>query len=441
MVSVLLSPEILSRVFHFCFAGPVALPPKRYDMPWVLMHVCSFWRAIILGNPRIWANLSIDLTRTTKTRSLMDVVQQTISRSASQLLSLKIVTTLNDDNDPSPVPFIDAFVIPNTKRIRALNLTAEVDHLENLLALPPDSFEQLRSLDLTTTHYLPESDPLWTAPSFTFRYARRLSRVTVTSRYDLLDFQMLKIPWAGLTELHCVTTFVPPVGCHVMLRSCRNLVHCTLGIARLDEDSIPTLTTIIPTILPSLQSFNVEFAPSKHYHHFFRPLVFSNLKHLGVTCDKSLPWNIQAFQALHSKSAFSLRTLKLGFRTEPRDLESILQSHPTLVELDATNTGPVADSILDGIATGRLLPSLTTISCLTPALGRFIDMLEARNPQAPILIAPGTNKTSGPGASNIRSATVVSDGREEEHKFRLNALARMGVNVQIIPYATEGRRE
>jgi hypothetical protein len=229
--------------------------------------------------------------------------------------------------------------------------------------------------------------PFTHEPLDVFRSAPRLRRVLFSTDLCSVDPQVLGLPWGQLTGLHFIATYIPPLAMHAILRESASLLECSFSIIQLDDALAAELNRLPECVLPVLRSLMVEFSPETvDYAPFLRPLVLPaltdlELRPLEVGFLPQCPWSQRAYAGLLARSRFTLRRLAiLNYMISPAELDAILTGMPSLTDFhlhlwEATEWDA---EILQGLASGALLPALEQLTFSTYPLTDVLGALEAR---------------------------------------------------------------
>lgn len=89
-----LPTELWTHIFILCLSRDEYLTPSTQHAPLCLMFVCRSWRRLVLGTPRLWASILIDLSQRCRgvntIPTMPDAVQTWLERSAMCPLSLEV---------------------------------------------------------------------------------------------------------------------------------------------------------------------------------------------------------------------------------------------------------------------------------------------------------------------------------------------------------------
>ncbi|KAE9395235.1 hypothetical protein BT96DRAFT_158185 [Gymnopus androsaceus JB14] len=71
-------PEVLLKIFSYCTDVVDAATPSDMNQdsldtrlaPWCFGQVCKYWRSVVLGSPRLWSSLALNLSKQSGSKSL-----------------------------------------------------------------------------------------------------------------------------------------------------------------------------------------------------------------------------------------------------------------------------------------------------------------------------------------------------------------------------------
>ncbi|KAJ7439118.1 hypothetical protein FB451DRAFT_1151836, partial [Mycena latifolia] len=149
-----LPPELLTEIFLFCSAPPVALPPKPDEPLLALTQVCSAWRELALQASELWATISVSLTEEeTDLWRIAGIAEQWISR-AGTAYPLSITVECSGlyahviCENPELASALVLLIVSHAQRLRHLDLAFPTAALLPLFELPPGAFPCLETVSL-----------------------------------------------------------------------------------------------------------------------------------------------------------------------------------------------------------------------------------------------------------------------------------------------------
>ncbi|KAJ7509847.1 hypothetical protein B0H11DRAFT_1259126 [Mycena galericulata] len=283
-------------------------------------------------------------------------------------------------------PIVD-LVGPYVNRCREIDMRFLEASIDEFFAFPAGSIERLEVLYLETLGFSMPFNSASGEPLEVFRSAPRLRRVLFSTDLCSIDPNVLGLPWAQLTGLHFIATYIPPLAMHAILHESRSLLECSVSIIQLDDALTLALDRLPECVLPALRSLMVEFSPQTvDYAPFLRPLVLPaltdlELRPLEVGFLPQCPWSQRAYVDLLARSGFTLRRLAiLHYMISPRDLDAILRGMPSLTNfhLYLWEKTEWDAGILRALGDGTLLPRLETLTFSTYPLASVLDAVEER---------------------------------------------------------------
>ncbi|KAK7458109.1 hypothetical protein VKT23_010016 [Stygiomarasmius scandens] len=151
-----LPPDILFELFTTCLDSTPVLDLRSSRLSedsldiksprWVLGHVCSTWRAVVLSSPSLWSNIKLSITKknsTFSTRTLLLGLH--LQRTQQQLLSISLYGGYNSLSESHPFLVL---LLPTAPRWNALFVAMKTGHIEQCLTPVKPFFERLNTLSL-----------------------------------------------------------------------------------------------------------------------------------------------------------------------------------------------------------------------------------------------------------------------------------------------------
>ncbi|KAJ7117641.1 hypothetical protein C8R44DRAFT_738530 [Mycena epipterygia] len=384
-----LPAEVLAIIFVNCVGAPIILPPSSQEPALALASTCRSWRHIIMNIPNLWNNIFLDFNACSKPVKLLEYAKLWLSRSENSLITLRNSTSrwaegcmLKENLDP-----ITYLIAPYVRRCREIDMRFLEASIDEFFTFPAGSIEHLEVLYLETLGFSLSFAHTTSEPLAVFRSAPRLRRVLFSTDLCSIDPHGLGLPWAQLTGLHFIATYIPPLAMHAILRESTALVECSCSVIEFDDGLAAALDRLPTCVLPSLRSLMVEFSPlTVDYAPFLRPLVLPALKDLELRPLEAgllpeCPWSQRAYMGLLARSGFTLRRLAiLHYMIAPSALATILQGMPSLIDfhLHLWEKTPWDAGVLDGLAAGTLVPNLEVLTFSMYPLTDVLAALEAR---------------------------------------------------------------
>ncbi|KAJ7752783.1 hypothetical protein DFH07DRAFT_774308 [Mycena maculata] len=354
--------EILSLIFTY------TMPPyRRYaeSAPWRVSAVCARWRTIALSQPCFWTTIVIDRFRPTDRLSL----ETQLSRTGN--LPLHIAFDCEDVTifEPEEKQFLD-IIVQYSVRWETVALNGPEELYSSIQKHIQRRLPMLRTLTIEMFFQtdFPASDLL-----DMFACAPNLEAAFVNREMWSCPVTM-ELPWFQLSRYGASDTWN---GHLHALRSCCNLVECTLDI-RVDNESTPSGTL---TQLPHLLRLSLS------HHGFLACLETPSLTELYCHCkvhqDLPLLFRLPRLEKL----------VIMGGGALP-NLAGIVRAVPTIKFLGFLSPLPV-DLVRNFLGSG---------SKLAPALESVAFQLE--DDALDDLITP--IESSDWEAARLRSITLVS---------------------------------
>ncbi len=347
-----LIPDILVKIFSM-----LPVDTLRIDKaPWVLTHVCIWWRTLLYSSPTLWSTIR---TGFSYKYTNLDLIRQSLQLSRDSPLDIVLADT------GSQVFSLSMLEILLTSQSRWESLAMWVPN--TTVSDPgsiPESLPNLKELCMTASFSRPKS------MINTFSCARNLTRV----RLDGLTISDVIIPLPQLT--HLSVPFRNQKELVYIVKSCKSLIH--LDLCYTPDSHFEGFDNVItPIIHPVLRSLRWRY-----YCPFsFDYLSFPALETLTIidhhnNLDGSA---IHACENLIQRSNSSIHNLTLEHPAAADfrffTLESPIYSSLTYLEMSITVTSR-ADPKLVLLADTRLLPHLahlTTVLCYESALSKEWD--------------------------------------------------------------------
>ncbi|KAK0213854.1 hypothetical protein IW262DRAFT_335991 [Armillaria fumosa] len=335
-----LIPDILIKIFSMLPVDTLSIDKA----PWLLTHVCVWWRTLLYSSPTLWSTIRAGFSYK---YSNVDMIRRCLKLSHDSPLDIVLA------NSRSQVFSFSMIKVLLTARSRWESLAMWVP--DGDVCVPcsiPEPFPNLKELRIMANFSRPRKSTI-----NTFCFAPNLTRV----RLDLLTISNVIIPLPQLT--HLSVSFRSQKELVFIVKSCKSLVH--LGIryihSHFDDFNIAITGPITHPVLRSLRW--QYYCPSS-----FDLLSFPALETLSViNHDNSLDGSaIRACENLiqRSKSSVHNLTLELPFDTDLRlfTLSSPIYSSITCLKMTITITSRAADPKLVLLADTRLLPHLTHLT-------------------------------------------------------------------------------
>jgi hypothetical protein len=293
----------------------------------LLSQVCSSWRNIVVGSPKLWAAGSVDV-RLDRHRyspeNYVDGLKILLDRS----LPLPVHVSLTCENDDLHTTEVHRHIlramIPTASRWKTLKMDSwSVDNL-SLLDTPPGPFTTLEALDLAVLH----SNNMHLF--FICPRLRHLKLVVIENGDRISVDDVLRIPWAQLTHLELQEE--DPTTCRFILLQCTNIVSAKLITLDWDTPDVAAAATV----LPFLKTLEVHFEASSHVvgyiAPFFTALSLPSLQtfRLGLS---HIDWPPEDFSAFQMRAPNIAQISLIGCRIASQQLITLLRLTPALTML------------------------------------------------------------------------------------------------------------
>ncbi|SJL15043.1 uncharacterized protein ARMOST_18525 [Armillaria ostoyae] len=350
-----LIPDILVKIFSMLSVDTLCIDKP----PWVLTHVCVWWRTLLYSSSTLWSTIRAGFSYK---YSNLDMIRRSLQLSRDSPLDIVLADT------GSQVFSLSMLEILLTAQSRWESLAMWVPNTS--VSDPrsiPEPLPNLKELRVTANLFRPPKSVI-----NTFSCARNLTRV----RLDRLTISDVIIPLPQLT--HLSVSFRNQKEFVYIVKSCKSLIHLDLSYdpdSHFDSFDIAT-TQIIHPVLRSLRW--------RHYCPFsFDYFSFPALETLSII-DNNHSLDGSAIHACEnliqrSKSSIHNLTLELPADADLRlfTLSSPVYSSITYLKMTITITSRAADPKLVLLADTRLLPHLahlTAVLCAESALLKEWDL-------------------------------------------------------------------
>ncbi|KAJ7696668.1 hypothetical protein B0H17DRAFT_389621, partial [Mycena rosella] len=193
-------PEILAEVFIFCRdssldAASYYISDPR-EAPMLLAHICSSWRLVCHGTPRLWQHVHLRSAASFRKPSF---IYRILARSGSLPIHLNLAT-LEPRAHAVSTPVISIWDRCRT-RVKSIRLNIDLTDVSRLTSLNQETFPVLRSLDVNVRD-AEAVDPGVAAMLSAFNDAPSLDIVNITADSPRTESLLSALPWFQLTALH-----------------------------------------------------------------------------------------------------------------------------------------------------------------------------------------------------------------------------------------------
>ncbi|KAJ6480062.1 hypothetical protein DFH09DRAFT_1214698 [Mycena vulgaris] len=367
--------ENLSHIFIFCRDDGLSLAEYTITdvnyAPMVLTHVCSRWRMIARGKPRLWTH--VQLLTPAFASSRQTFIEKILRKSGNLALIVSIETLppiyctddswlcldgANDYHDR----WLD--VVWNT-HLRLSSFTLDItsdDHTPNMFPRPM-AFPTLFSLTLSICG---NDEPDLVAILESFQHAPLLRSVELAVDNCSDEILQATFPWWQLTSVKLSLALTPDVARTI-------LVQCTsLEIATFDrffefDDVLDVPPRPESSTLHNFHQLTIAWSLGTEADMLLEALSLPVLTSLSISSpDRPTP----VLLGLHARSHFALEHLSLEHqKLSPSELLSLLRVMPALRTLDIHKCTCIVDALFellgratDLTATDLTMPQLTTLA-------------------------------------------------------------------------------
>ncbi|KAJ3711523.1 hypothetical protein EV361DRAFT_908915 [Lentinula raphanica] len=392
-----LPSEILSLIFtEYCLMSLIG-PDKKMFPHTVITQVCSTWRQVAHGTPRLWSRFQASYGP-----DGFEVTSETMSTWLSRSGALPLdVAFRPKDASFSPAPNLFESLGSFAHRIRTLYM---VIPLHTLLPLT-SGFPSLTALNIRLIRDDPTKSRMRAKdktllPSF-LRNSPRLTDLTFVGS-DLSEEMIPKV--LGLlvptSPLKILQLIVAAEACHILMDplvylrilsgSCNSLVHCTLRCPQwMSGIAVPDMA------FPHLQTLDLLDWHDECESRFLNAITVPSLRYFRTNHTYHGGFVNESFASdligLQTRSSAQLKTFELlGMHELPiDDIFSILAVFPTIQALGLNHCELEIPRLMQGLAYREdeplLVPELRNFSFKNLLLKpkgsdrHIADMVESRN--------------------------------------------------------------
>ncbi|KAJ7181047.1 hypothetical protein C8R46DRAFT_941031 [Mycena filopes] len=414
--------DVIQEIFVACLPTHRNCVMSALEAPVILGRICSAWRSISLGTPRLWARLHIvepsrspgtwssDAALEEKLAQRLETTKIWLERSGQCQLSISFQGAQVQEDPPQPgvaAPlakrhlFIDV-IVSVAPRWENITLRAPSSVLEALSSLTEHDVPILRRFEMSTSSGSPNGPS-----TFALLGAPRLKDFTFPAG-AARNLRELPVRWGNLTYL-CAGGFgdgsFSSLGVFELLAECSQLRECRLHLSQSHGLSSPPDGSASSRIqLPFLHSFHISSfgLPVDDIRNIFRRLSLPKLRHLEIHGQLDMDLTLQNFPGVGILLAF----LGVSCCFESLSMDTQHFSSPALVELfrglpPTTTSLRIADrlhfwsymeesGILDDAALAVLTPTpenpgscpalqeLIITRCKAPSDAALLKFLKAR---------------------------------------------------------------
>ncbi|KAJ7467537.1 hypothetical protein FB451DRAFT_394269 [Mycena latifolia] len=364
-------PEILSHIFIFCRDDALSLAEYTITdvnhAPMVLTHVCSRWRIIARGTPRLWTH--VQLLTPAFARETHTFIQEILQNSHHLPLSISIETPpsiyrpdgswlrldgANDYHDR----WLD--VVWNT-HFRLSSFTLDItsdDHTPHMF--PRHTvFPNLSSLTISISGH---DEPDLVAIFQSFRHAPLLRSIELAVDNCSDAILQATFPWCQLTTLNMSLPLTSDVA-RAILVQCASLEIAKFGSLFEFDDELGLPPRVESSTLHNLHQLDIAWSLGTGADMLLEAISLPVLTSLSISSpDRPTP----VLLGLHARSHFALEHLSLEHqKLSPSELLSLLRVMPALRTLNIHQCTCIVDALFEllGASADSIvqLPHLTTL--------------------------------------------------------------------------------
>ncbi|KAJ7181066.1 hypothetical protein C8R46DRAFT_885602 [Mycena filopes] len=293
--------DVVQEIFVACLPTHRNCVMSAREAPVLLGRVCSAWRSISLGTPRLWARLHIvEPSRSgggawCSTAELQDKLAQRLETTKAWLErsgQCPLSISLQGTHDPPPPP--DVADLPNTHlfmdvivsvapRWQNISLWAPSSALEMLSGLTEHDVPVLQRFEMAAS----SGSPPGGSPTFAFLGAPHLKDFTVSAG-AVQNTRELPVRWENLTYLSAMGFGDSSFSCSgvlELLAKCSQLRECSFHLSQDDHSFSGANGSANRSIqLPFLHSLHLSSIglPVDSVGNVFRRLSLPKLRHLDL---------------------------------------------------------------------------------------------------------------------------------------------------------------
>lgn len=363
-------PKILRDIFARCCEPLIQVPPCHFrrSTPWTLLQVCSRWRQVAFGEPRLWNAINFE-----ELGRCVPTLEFVYNRCTQSPIRLHVAGEGKDES------FMRDVILPRSRQIEELTFNVTTPSLRKFLCLPPGHFENLEV-------------PTFLASSFdlnehgVLREAANLRRFKMLSSFPpdvppLPSFPLpLGLPWAQLTHLDLTPFPVHVPVAHELITRCCNLQHCCLRLWDVLGNSgpigqSPTTAQSDNASLKELCLFVGRESTPDLFRYFLQNLSLPAIEEINFDLKDGKEWSPVDLAAVVNNLSHPKIRSKVTYKVFS-DIEDVAE----LSFVTAIDCSFVSRFMMDMIARGEYFPKLAWLSIYMryQDVENFIAMLKAR---------------------------------------------------------------
>ncbi|KAJ7121770.1 hypothetical protein C8R43DRAFT_1112164 [Mycena crocata] len=380
-----LPPEILGKIFT-PFSGSEESRSSNEELRVLakselleLSKVCSYWYRVVVGTPRLWSDIAVnldwwpeDLSKQTPFRNLLTT---SIERGGKQPLELTLRPASQETGHYGPAYTLLADHCQRWQHLSLFGPSASLGHLSCIKG----NLDALETLVFQSWGEETSSDLFEIAPRLT----------TVSLQLENSQF-CPKLPWDQLCSVVCIELDIEDIP--YITASLQKVSHpdAVFEIRRFHTVT-NAIWTDIPAVTSTVSSLLVEVCPHTDpsrsnicLGRIFSCLTLPRLRKLFFVCGglykNRMPWPMNQFESLSSRSSFcnTLRVLEIPEVTITED--ELIRSVTTLGSLERLVISDqrkydglpehvlITDALLLRLthtSGSQLIPNLTHFTCTT----------------------------------------------------------------------------
>jgi len=415
-----LDPHYLETVVH-----SKSCPTPNLPSPLLLGQICSTWRRVAHGTPKLWTSFSFGVKNEVMRGKVGHVSFAKAWLSRAQPYPLYVLLGIY-----TPLSHITYVILPSADRLQAIRLHLPFPHFQSLVNLGSIALLESVYLSVDVSHYGQEA-ALWPRRITAFTTAPRLRSVTFWCYRVGLFGCGVQMPWSQLTKLHIREYHVSADACCDAFLKCTNLVDCALDMHAWQHNFMTSPRIVV---LPHLQKLDVTFRGPGHSFPFFQPLNLPALKDLTVATSGGCVWSHEIFMEFTFRSSLDLEHLCIEKVTLYSDeLLHFLPHMYSLVELEVELSWCIDDNLFDALyyraMNGQhIVPQLKTLRIFGHTGGHIDD-----NGIANMIESRWWTDDAPRAVSRLQRVDVAFDDREIDAvvRERLERCRREGLDLTL----------
>lgn len=332
-----LALELVLEIFSYVSPSPTVFPLYHMEPMLILTQICSGWRTVALGFPRLWSDIVIHPpSDPTRFGSIIESTKAWFNRAHPIALTLQVGSAEYGDSWEESLQKVDItseILIPNATQFRELILYMSSTSYQSFLRLATPV------LDSSEPSYSPED--IRTAEWSDEPPSAITSTLTALKSSENLNLYIRGLPWHQMTGLFLPKDlWLSVTDIHSVLRQCTNLVNCTFDFCNKDT---PERDIHIPKIvLSDLRQLKIFFwngntsNPSEILETLLRPLHLPALADLEFCPDVNFLSSDLPLTSLILQSRCNLERLHLILNMPGASRRALLKLTPSLLDLSIT---------------------------------------------------------------------------------------------------------